>query len=373
MLHLTFVKRDKESPTTTKTYPTGLDGCVICPSAAAVCPKCPSGQVCNQLTRTCSTCPEFVCVKGDGAVPGSKPIGAIVGGVVGGVGGLAVIAMVCFFLYYKLIYRKKNPRNSSIELDDEAEGSEAKYQDSESSYDRGGSKAPRSRRLSSYESFMRPPRYNKRGQGSAAGSGSQLYEERSSGARGLNQDVSKRNSMATTVSTSNASNILPIAYIPGVTIRPTKNNTRSIYLYEAESINSEAPDTSLVLQHLIVSLGNMMTAVKAQPKLINVARIEEDEEPEDSEDDSTNVNGSADGADEPGPVDPFAGLPKQELHRLDTLVETDGESDSDVDSDIGEIRRANSTRRHANQLEGDEQYDEDAEDTGSFIIPIMRE
>lgn len=423
---------EKAAATSTQSYPTGTDGCVICPSTAPVCPKCPSGQVCNQMTRTCSTCPEFVCVKADGGSGNSingKPIGAIIGGVVGGVGGLAVLTIIGFYFYYKLVYRKKNPRLSGIELGEELDGyggSEMKYQDSEASYDRAasgarggsgsvggagsgigggsggaGGQTPRSHRLSSYESFMRPPRLNKRspssqsglGSGARSNNGSQLFQDPSY--NGL--ELSKRNSIATTVSTSNASNILPIAYIPGVTIRPTKNNTRSIYSYEVESLSSEqVADTSLIAQHLIISLGNMMTAVRAQPKLINVARIEEDEEPED-EDEFYNETESIDGGSSIKSghdqahmhSNPFAGLPTRETtDKLETLVETDAESDSyinsgldsdsdsDVDSDIGEIQRANSKRRHhALSLDdGVENFNEsDDEDRGSFIIPIIRE
>lgn len=394
------VALEKAAASSSQTYPTGTDGCVICPSTAPECIKCPPGQECNQLTRTCSTCPQMICVKADGG-SGSingKPIGAIVGGVVGGVGGLAVLTLIGLYFYYKLVYRKKNPRLSSVELGEELDGyvgTETKYQDSEASQDRaaslrGGSGAlggqtPRSHRLSSYESFMRPPRLNKRSPSSQSGLGSGIG---SNNGPQLLQDpnysgleLSKRNSIATTVSTSNASNILPIAYIPGVTIRPTKNNTRSIYSYEVESLSSEqAGDTSLIAQHLIISLGNMMTAVRAQPKLINVARIEEDEEPEDEEDESISIGGSSSinsGHDQAHMhSNPFAGLPTRETtNKLDTLIETDAESDSDVDSDIGEIQRANSKRRHAGpSLDDGANFDEsDDEDRGSFIIPIIRE
>lgn len=359
--------------TSTQSHPTGLDGCVICPTTAPVCPECPNGQVCNQLTRTCSTCPEFVCVKGDSGSGSGKPIGAIVGGVVGGVGGVAVLAVIGFYLYYKLVYRKKNPRSANIEMSEDVDafgGAEGKYQDSEGPYDRSlalrGGQTPRSHRLSSYESFMRPPRYNKRGAGSQ--SGLQLSLDHTlGGPRSTELDLSKRNSIATTVSTSNASNILPIAYIPGVTIRPTKANTRSIYLYDVELYNSEGAgaDSLLFMEHLIVLQGPTMTAVKAQPRLINVARIDEAEEPEelDEEQQSASARGN-----------PFVGLPTKDL-KLETLLETDGESDSDVDSDIGEIRRATSTRRnhHEDRHEEVEVSDHSDEDTGSFIIPIIRE
>lgn len=265
--------------TSTLTYPTATDGCVICPSKTPYCPLCPAGQVCNQLTRTCSTCPEIVCVK-VGSSSGSKPIGIIVGGVIGGVGGIAVIAVVYFFLYYKLVYRKKNLLRASIELNEDVDGggSKGKYQDFDSyslrSHAPASGQTPRNVQLSSYDSFMRPPRYNRRSGGALSVNGSL--------APSGNTDLSKRTSIATTISTSGASNILPIAYIPGVTFRPSKNNVQSIYLYDVELLASEAPSADLLsLLHLIVLQGPTMTAVKAQPRLVNIARIDEGNEPAD--------------------------------------------------------------------------------------------
>lgn len=369
-----------ESTTSTGLYATGTDGCVICPSTTSLCPKCPTGQVCNQLTRTCSTCPEYVCVKsGSGGTINGKPIVTIAGGIVGGVVGLVVIVLAGLYLYYKLVYRKKNPRTANFEMGDDPDGfgsSEAKYQDSETSNGRlassNGSRAPRSHRLSSYESFMRPPRHNRLSSTPRLG-----VESRQTSYNEL--DLSKRISVATTVSTSNASNILPIAYIPGVTIRPTKNNTRSIYLYDVESISSEAQgaDSSLITPQLVNLPRNMMSTARPQPRLVTVTRIDEDEEPEDEEEDTSTAYSST----KPGHdfthmhSNPFEDLPAQHSIRLGTLVEADAESDSDVDSDIGEIRRATSTRRQgipeSDHVEDfDDTFDEDQ---GSFVIPIIRE
>lgn len=58
--------------------------------------------------------------------------------------------------------------------------------------------------------------------------------------------------------------------------------------------------------------------------------------------------------------------------RLAPSVETDAYSDSDVDSDIGEIRKATSSGSNASATP-----DDDADNTlgeeGSFVISIIRE
>lgn len=369
------------SEATFQSYASDHGDCILCPDTISVCPSCPPGHYCNQILRTCYSCTRYICVNDDSTDYnnyGHESVGALVGAVVGSIGGFAILTLFGFFLYYKRVYRKKNPRNPSVELDEKLDGSgvsELKSQDLETSHDRSASRysdlTPLSHRLSTYESFTRPPRYNnKRSLGSPPGKAPQLSHEYSFSG----QDLSKRNSFATTVSTSNASNILPIAYIPGVTIRPTKNNTRSIYLYDAETIFSEAAglNTSLITQHLITPQGPAMTAVRTQPEPICVARIEEDEEPLDSEGEhGTAVDSNViKGLD----ADHLTELPERALaDKQETVVESDVESDSDVDSDIGKIGRANSTRRHKNAtLDESDIIDDDMDDTGSFMIPIMR-
>lgn len=370
----TPVLRPRETATSTSLYLTDLDGCVVCPSSLS-CPSCPSGQECQQKARTCTLCPEYVCVATETKSGSSTSIGGIIGGVVG---GIAVVAVVGLFLFYKLVYRKKHPR-----LPDEVDISEIKLDGSESTggtYDEATSAldaaerpvAQRSQlsnsitknhRLSAYETFMRPPRAGKRPQAGPRRAGN----TRAAGFTPYGDgDLSKRNSVATTISTTNALNILPIAYIPGVTIRPTKNNTRSIYLYDTDSVFSDFAgiDQALIVQE---RLGNpqarsTMTAIKAQPKLVNVARIDEDEE-EDEEElvaawNETNLTNKL--------LSVVTGS-----HTADTLSGSipyhhDSEPDSDVDSDIGEIHRATSTRRPREQRE---QRDDES---GSFVLDISR-
>lgn len=404
----TPVLRPRAESSSTTSYSTNSDGCVVCPSETASCPDCPSGQECNLKAQTCLTCPEYVCVdvesKSDSS---STPIGGIVGGVVGGV---AVILLV-LFLYYFLVYRKRHPR-----LQDDLDLGESNYEgmDSLGTISSAGEKGERpvalrtqlassvtkNHRLSSYESFMRPPGYNKRGgsragaaSGGRTGSLSVLSGTNSGSSPYGDNDMSKRNSVATTISTTNASNILPIAYIPGVTIRPTKNNTRSIYLYDTDSVFSDFAgiDNALIVQEKSgAHAKGTMTAIRAQPKLVNVERIEEDIE---EEDEGELTDSKETFAEEPnkswatsnfssdsGIHNEFEAIAPDTLQWSDKQVDeaehTDVDSDSDVDSDIGEIHRATSTRRTKAQEEEIEVYHDidnaSVNDSGSFVLDIGR-
>lgn len=408
--------RDEAATSTSSSlYLTVANGCVACPPTSGSCPQCPTGQECVLTSRTCYECPVYKCqdIPSSNSGP-SAPIGGIVGGVVGGMAVL-VAALVA---YYLLVYRKKHPR-----LNEDSDGYDSKYEMesqvgtgsgsgvADESFSSQGEKAvlPRvrppgalgankNRRLSSYESFMRPPRNGKRGPGNSRarggvnGANNASRGVRPGMARGGSSDtsfsggdtaLSKRHSVATTMSTTNASNILPIAYIPGVTIRPTKNNTRSIFLYDADSVFSDFTglDNALIVQERADSHAkNTMTAVKVQPRLVNVARIDEDIAEEDEDEEDVSVNETL-----------FWSGNSEQPHNKSTL---DGESDSDVDSDIGEINRATSTRRappvrnvfgdaaahdHGGYESPDEtiahelHLDEDDYDDKSFVLDIARE
>ncbi|CAK9436157.1 uncharacterized protein LODBEIA_P07150 [Lodderomyces beijingensis] len=244
------------------------------------------------------------------------------------------------------------------------------------------------KRISSYESFTRPSRSKQQKQLQALQRRArqktiveqanqqrqqQQQQQQQSGATQLYMQPGHRDSVAT--SFSNASNILPIAYIPGVTVRPSKNNTGSIYSNDSDSLFSDMnaiENASIVGDVVRASKGSVegqnnhhhnnnnihnnnnnnnntsntnlrqvpeeqsndgnaatMTAIKAQPRLVNVDRIEEEEEEDEEEDDDydyENYNPSLHGV----------GIQNGAINE-----ETD---DSDVDSDIGQITRATSTR-----------------------------
>lgn len=254
----------------------------------------------------------------------------------------------------------------------------------------------RNKRLSSYESFTKPTiraallarkkaaaggGHMVGGVGNTGGSVSGVHDSGVGILGGLaNQNYlesSNRNSVATSISTTNASNILPIAYIPGVTVRPTKNNTRSIHI-DLESLFSDLvtiENASIIGAESTTSKNNSqsnatMTAIKAQPRLVNVDKIDEEDDESSDEDrrgaelddvDSALVASSIEqGSRTPGLVHVAtmtqvtqvtrpSGLnqvrQEEEDDEEDEDEDEDGDELSDEDSDIGEITRATSLRR----------------------------
>mmetsp|Transcript_6925 Transcript_6925/g.6860 ORF Transcript_6925/g.6860 Transcript_6925/m.6860 type:complete len:480 (-) Transcript_6925:2119-3558(-) len=400
--HSVFEKRDDSD-------------CVDCPSTPDTsCTKCPSGKECTLVSQTCDKCAYYQCTSIDGSSSKSSPVGGIIGGAIG---GFVFLLLVTGVLYYKFVYRKKHP--VSLEEDDDIlmSGIESES-DRKSDYtisnldsyqgdpnigpvggvmrngnalEKAGTRsAAANKRISSYESFTRPKaRYNKNPRRGGGRGGARMRTR-----VGAYLDTnSSRHSVATTMSTTNASNILPIAYIPGVTVRPTKNNTRSIYSYETESVFSDLNtienasiigDVMRANQHQDANSGHgtnangstnkdsTMTAIKAQPKLINVDRIEEEDEDditdeedytyEDTEGDiyddslvayeaqnnatnTMNIRESQTSIPQEIPIE----MASEEQY-INVNGDDDADSDSDVDSDIGEITRATSVKRTAESI-----------------------
>lgn len=302
-------------------------------------------------------------------------------------GVVAILLLLAIYLYYKCIYIKKRDRyNDEMALDDfkiDPDDSDIS-RSHRNTISSGETERPqarrlelansvtRNKRLSSYDSFMRPQARYARGGGrggarggARGGRGGRGGQQNRRLARvGTDSDSSKRNSMATTVSTTNASNILPVAYIPGVTVRPTKNNTKSIYSYESESIFSDIhgiDNASIVAaERQNQQSKGTMTAIRAQPRLVNVARIEEgDEEEDDETEPSASVLDHHFNWDMPsfthstGPSDSADSHPEGPAHTAYGHAQTSpfgdnhSDPDLDVDSDIGEINQAKGERtRH---------------------------
>lgn len=89
--------------------------CVPCPSTTPSCPACPTGSKCSISVQTCDTCQTTSCIVdptavtpstsdtpsvGSGGSPGPN-IGAIVGGVVGGLAAVAIIAYLAWRFFVK--------------------------------------------------------------------------------------------------------------------------------------------------------------------------------------------------------------------------------------------------------------------------------
>ncbi|KAK1081747.1 overproduction-induced pheromone-resistant [Friedmanniomyces endolithicus] len=80
--------------------------CLQCPDTTPSCPTCPKGQICSLVPADCNTCAYMTCITNPSPAP-SNPgpnIGAIAGGVVGGV---AAIAMIVFFVWRFWIKKRR--------------------------------------------------------------------------------------------------------------------------------------------------------------------------------------------------------------------------------------------------------------------------
>ena len=155
--------------------------CVQCPDTAPACPACASDEVCSQTLATCDSCASTSCVKinDSGTSSGSSSsggsggpnIGAIVGGVVGGV---ILISAIVFCIWWFWIRGRRKQQEVEWE-EEELESEKARN--------------------------------------------SQFTMQRE--ARNSTHTVA---SMASSVITR-ASNIIQIAYIPGVTNRANGNSS----------------------------------------------------------------------------------------------------------------------------------------------------
>ncbi|CAG5156391.1 uncharacterized protein ALTATR162_LOCUS4189 [Alternaria atra] len=94
--------------------------CVACEQAPLSCEgiKCPANQVCVQSSRTCDQCASVGCefdpTAGD-AAPNKPNVGAIAGGVIGGV---AFIAILTFVVWKYCLKGKRRPMSQQSEWQD---------------------------------------------------------------------------------------------------------------------------------------------------------------------------------------------------------------------------------------------------------------
>lgn len=219
-----IIKRNEASSAS----PTATDanGCVVC-SSDPVCPKCEDGEDCLLTIQTCQQCPKTYCKAVGGRSHSSGPSAQTVGGLAGGItGGLLLLIGIGSYIFYKYYVKKKLAFNrvnhKEFYFDDDVE-----------------------------VNF----RHNHPG---------------NDGQQPPNQG-SSRNSLATTMFTR-ASNIIPIAYIPGVTIGPNTDsgNSRASQYSETNTIDSELIGDRFSKASIIGNPSLTTTAIRAKPKLVNI-------------------------------------------------------------------------------------------------------
>ncbi|KAI1432116.1 hypothetical protein GGR50DRAFT_697368 [Xylaria sp. CBS 124048] len=154
-------------------------GCVLCPDGAPDCPTCAKDESCVTLSQSCTQCPQSVCMKDPAKLPSQGDSGPNVGAIAGGViGGLVFVAALTYFVWRFCIKNKRASYAGQFQAQGQAaEGERTKEQI-------GNDDASRQSQRESTHTV---------------------------------------HSIASTVLTR-ASNIIQIAYIPGVTNRATPNS-----------------------------------------------------------------------------------------------------------------------------------------------------
>ncbi|KAL6931611.1 hypothetical protein ACO0R3_003076 [Hanseniaspora guilliermondii] len=224
-----------------KATSTQSNGCVVCPSVK--CPDCGDNYYCVMTSLTCTQCPITYCARKSvlsSTTTHKSNTGAIAGGVVGGVvGGFLIVA---FIIYFFRRSKKRNQQKANMHDDIFEDGKTGSY------YDVGGNGYTDEDNdlfgLDEYE-----PTRNKTGSNYFTTSGgntlrsSNIEKDDVLGVLPLTHDVlgknkKRRNDETSSVSTGNASNIIPVGYIPGIKsngLRGLKTGTKKTIPDELKS------------------------------------------------------------------------------------------------------------------------------------------
>ncbi|TKA78555.1 hypothetical protein B0A55_02822 [Friedmanniomyces simplex] len=163
--------------------------CLQCPNTTPSCPTCQKGEICSLVPADCDTCAYMTCIANPSPPP-SNPgpnIGAIAGGVVGGV---AAIALIVFFVWRFWIKKRREQQERDGLAMGEWEGEEE--EEDEIARQKAGMDTQQERRFTA------------------------MHAQDAASTR-------TRGSLANSF-LSRASNIIQIAYIPGVTNRNGGND-----------------------------------------------------------------------------------------------------------------------------------------------------
>jgi hypothetical protein len=97
-----------------RTLRTVFKRCVTCPDETPSCPPCSKDQICSLRPSDCNNCASMVCVRNPSPAPSSSGpnVGAIAGGVVG---GIAFVAIVVFLLWRFYIKKKRAQQDLEAE------------------------------------------------------------------------------------------------------------------------------------------------------------------------------------------------------------------------------------------------------------------
>lgn len=100
-------------PATLLTFPTEVERtlhtifkrCVQCPNETPTCPDCPNGQICSLVPQSCDSCQHMLCIANPNGPPSGSgtSVGAIAGGVVGGL----IFVAIAVVLMWRFHVRKR--------------------------------------------------------------------------------------------------------------------------------------------------------------------------------------------------------------------------------------------------------------------------
>ncbi|OJJ36454.1 hypothetical protein ASPWEDRAFT_73746, partial [Aspergillus wentii DTO 134E9] len=94
--------------------------CVQCDQSAPQCPTCDEGYICTMISQSCNQCATTKCVQTssssssspkDNSPAGGSNAGAIAGGVIG---GLAFIGIITFLVWWFFVRKKRNEQESAM-------------------------------------------------------------------------------------------------------------------------------------------------------------------------------------------------------------------------------------------------------------------
>ncbi|CDK28602.1 unnamed protein product [Kuraishia capsulata CBS 1993] len=227
------------------------DSCITCPTSSPSCPSCADDEECVQITQTCTSCPKTYCAKGSSSLgnytsgssssssstsssSSSHMSSAKIGGIAGGVSvGVFLIFGALMFFAWKYYFKNKFffHREQLYDLDEDEDG-------------------------------------NKVGDNA-----------------GLLDGTEKRMSQVTVGSKANsvltkASNIINVAYIPGVTIRKGVSRAPANSIYSRESYFSDLENASIHGASIgeNKAADTTTTAIRAVPKLVSVNGLASEED-----------------------------------------------------------------------------------------------
>jgi protein OPY2 len=109
--------RANTPPGVERAFRTMFKRCVQCGPSTPSCPSCGKGDICSLVPQSCESCAYATCIANPNATSSPQPnVGAIAGGVIGGV---FAVAIVVFFVWRFWIKKKREQQEREMEMEAE--------------------------------------------------------------------------------------------------------------------------------------------------------------------------------------------------------------------------------------------------------------